>query len=70
MKDNYIRGKRLHFDVPNVLPEGQVSLAEYENHIKRCDDCFKTVKNYVIQNAFAYGMWLSQAFKRFKRRRV
>ena len=33
MADNYIRGKRIHFDVPSVLPEGDVSLAEYETRI-------------------------------------
>ena len=25
-----------------------------------------TVENYVIQNAFAYGMWLSRAFETFQ----
>ena len=65
MKENYIRGKRLHFDVPNLVPEGEVSLVEYENYIKHCDECFKTVENYVIQNAFVYGMWLSRAFVKF-----
>ena len=34
MKENYITGERLHFDVPNVVPEGEVSLMEYENYIK------------------------------------
>ena len=66
MKENYITGNRVHFDVPNVLPEGQVSLAEYQHYIKRCDDCFKTVENYVIQNAFMYGAWLSRAFEKFQ----
>lgn len=66
MKDNYIKGDIIHFDVPNVLPEGQVSLAEYEHYIKRCEDSFKTIDNYVIQNAFVYGMWLSQAFDIFQ----
>ena len=66
MKENYIRGKRLHFDVPNLVPEGEVSLVEYENYIKHCDECFKTVENYVIQNAFVYGMWLSRAFEKFQ----
>ena len=33
MKENYIRGERLHIDVPNVVPEGEVSLVEYENYI-------------------------------------
>lgn len=66
MQDNYIRGERVHFDVPNVLPEGDVSLAEYETRIKECENCFKTVENYVIQNAFAYGAWLSKAFNKFQ----
>ena len=48
MKENYIRRERLHFDVPNVVPEGEVSLIEYENDIKHCNDCFRTVENYVI----------------------
>ena len=58
MKENYIRGERLHFDVPNVLPEGEVSLAEYEDYIKCCDDCFKTVENYVklIANRWAWEL--------------
>ena len=34
MKDNYIRGERLHINVLNVLPEGDMSLAEYETRIK------------------------------------
>ena len=63
MKDNFISGERFHFDVPNVLQEGDVSLAEYETRIKECESCFKTVENYAIQNAFAYGAWLSKAFK-------
>lgn len=29
MKKNYIRGERVHLDVPNVLPEGGMSLTEY-----------------------------------------
>ena len=66
MEDNYISGERVHFDVPNVLPEGDVSLAEYETRIKECENCFKTVENYVIQNAFAYGAWLSKAFNKFQ----
>ena len=49
MEDNYI---------PNVLPEGDMSLAEYETHIKECENCLKTVENYAIQNAFACGAWL------------
>lgn len=57
MEDNYIR-EGGHFDVPNVLPEGNMSLAEYETHIKECENCLKTVENYAIQNAFAYGAWL------------
>ena len=66
MKNNYITGNRVHIDVPNVFPEGQVSLVEYEHYIKRCDDCFKTIENYVIQNAFMYGAWLSRAFEKFQ----
>ena len=66
MKGSYISGERVHFDVPNVLPEGDVSLAEYETHIQECDNCFKTVENYVVQNAFVYGAWLSQAFDKFQ----
>ena len=65
MKENYIRGERLYINVPNVVPKGEVSLVEYEKYIKYCDSCFKTVENYVIQNAFLYGMWLSRAFEKF-----
>ena len=39
IEDNYIRGEGVHFDVPNVLPEGDMSLAEYETHIKECENC-------------------------------
>ena len=66
MEDNFIRGECVHFDVPNIQPEGDVSLAEYETHIKQCENCFKTIENYVIQNAFVYGMWPSRAFDRFQ----
>ena len=66
MEDNYISDEMVHFDVPNALPQGDVSLAEYEAHIKECENCFKTVENYVIQNAFAYGAWLSKAFNKFQ----
>ena len=66
MEDNYIIGERIHFDVPNVFPEGDVSLAEYETRIKECENCYKTVENYVIQNAFVYGAWLSMAFNKFQ----
>ena len=66
MKDNYIIGERLHFDVPSVLPKDDVSLAEYETRIQECENCFKTIENYVIQNAFIYGAWLSRAFKKFQ----
>lgn len=66
MKENYIRGEIVHCDVPPVLSEGEVSLTEYEKYIKQCDDCFKTVDNYVVQNAFAYGAWLSKAFDKFQ----
>ena len=31
-----------------------------------CYDCFRTVENYVIQNAFVYEMCLSRAFEKFK----
>ena len=31
-----------------------------------CYDCFRTVENYVIQNAFVYGMCLSRAFEKFQ----
>ena len=66
MKDNYIIGERLHFDVPSVLPKDDVSLAEYETRIPECENCFKTIENYVIQNAFIYGAWLSRAFEKFQ----
>ena len=66
MVDNYNNGERFYFDVPNVLLEGDMSLAEYETRIKECENCFKTVENYVIQNAFAYGAWLSKAFDKFQ----
>ena len=66
MKDNYIRGQVLHFDVPNVFAEGEVSLIDYEKHLKQCHDSFKTVDNYVVKNAFLYGKWLSQAFNKFQ----
>ena len=70
MKNNYITGNRVHIDVPNVFPEGQVSLVEYEHYIKRCDDCFKTIENYVIQNAFMYGAWLTRAFEKFQEEKI
>ena len=66
MKDNYIIGERFHFDVPSVLPKDDVSLAEYETHIQECENCFKTIENYVIQNALIYGAWLSRAFEKFQ----
>ena len=66
MADNLIRGERVYFDVPCVLPESDVSLAECEIRIQECENCFKTVENYVIQNAFAYGAWLSKAFDKFQ----
>jgi len=31
---NYIRGDRILVDDPNVIPEGEVSLAHYEDLIK------------------------------------
>ena len=43
-----------------------MSLAEYETRIQECENCFKTVENYVVQNAFVYGAWLSQAFDKFQ----
>ena len=67
MKDNYIRGDRVLVDVPNAFPEGEVSLTYYEEDlIKQCKNSFKTIDNYVIQNAFVYGMWLSRTFDKFK----
>ena len=66
MKDNFIRGRMLHFDVPNVFPEGEVSLIDYEKHLKQCHDSFRTIDNYVVKNAFLYGKWLSQAFNKFQ----
>ena len=59
MKDNYIRGDRVLVDVPNVFPEGEVL-------IKKCKNSFKTIDNYVIQNALVYGIWLSRAFDKFQ----
>lgn len=66
MQDNYIRGERVHIDVPNTFPEGEVSLAKYEDCIRLCENSFKTIENYVVQNAFFYGMWLNQAFEKFQ----
>ena len=66
MEDNYIRGERVYFNVSCVFPEGDISLVEYETRIKECENCFKTVENYVIQNAFMYGVWLSRAFEKFQ----
>ena len=66
MEDNYIRGDRVLIDVPNVCPEGEVSLTYYEDLIKQSKNSFKTINNYVIQNAFMYGMCLSRAFDRFQ----
>lgn len=66
MENNYIRGQMLHFDVPNVFPEGEVSLIDYEKHLKQCHDSFKTIDNYVVKNAFLYGKWLSEAFDKFQ----
>ena len=34
MKDNYIRGNKVLINVPNVFPEGEVSLTYYEDLIK------------------------------------
>ena len=65
MDDNYTRGKKVVFDVPNVL-EDDISLAYYETRIQECENCFKSVENYVIQNAFMYGAWLCKAFEKFQ----
>ena len=69
MKDNYARGDRVLIDVPNAFPEGDVSLTYYEDLIKQCKNSFKVIDNYVIQNAFVYGMWLSRAFDKFQEER-
>ena len=69
MKENYITGNRVHFDVPNVLPEGQVSLLEYEHYIKRCDDCFKNIENYVIENYVIQNAFVAQSSVREVSRR-
>ena len=63
---NYIRGDRILVDDPNVFPEGEVSLAHYEDLIKWCENSLKTIDNYVIKNAFVYGMWLSHVSDRFQ----
>ena len=55
-----------YFDVPDVLPEIDISLVDYETRVQECDSCFKSIENYVIENAFMYGMWLSRAFKKFQ----
>ena len=60
MVDNYTRGEKVVFAVPNVL-EDDISLADYETRIQECENCFKSVKNYVIQNALMYGAWLCKA---------
>lgn len=65
MKNNYTRGKRVVFDVPNVL-ENNISLAESETRIQECEKCFKSVENYVIQNALMYGAWLCKACEKFQ----
>lgn len=56
MEENLIRGEKVVVNVPNVFQVGDVSLADYENYIKQCEFSFKTVENYVVQNAFVYGM--------------
>ena len=66
MKSNYIRGEIVHFDVPNVLPDTDISLFDYEIRIQEYDNCFKSIDNYVIQNVFVYGMWLNKAFEKFQ----
>ena len=43
-----------------------MSFAEYETHTQDCENCFKSVENYVIQNAFSYGAWLSKASDEFQ----
>lgn len=65
MEDNYTRGEKVVFDVPNVL-EDDISLADYETRIQECENCFKSVENYFIQNAFMYGAWLCKAFVKFQ----
>lgn len=70
MENNYIRGKIIHFHVPSVFPEGEVSLVDYEMHLKHCQKSFKTIDNYVVKNAFLYGKWLSQAFDKFQEEKV
>lgn len=65
MKNNCTRGKRVVFDVPNVL-EDNISLPEYETRIQECEKCFKSVENYVIQNAFMYDSWLCKACEKFQ----
>jgi len=59
MKDNYTRGEK-------VVLEDNISLADYETRIQECENCFKSVENYVIQNAFMYGAWLCKAFEKFQ----
>lgn len=66
MEDNFIKGERLHLDVPNVLTDVDVSFAEYKTHISKCKNCSKTVENYVIQNDFVYGAQLNKAFDKFQ----
>ena len=46
-----------------IISEG----IEDEDLIKQCENSFKTIDNYVIQNAFVYGMWLCRAFDRFQK---
>ena len=65
MESNFIRGEVVDFTVPINRPE-TISLVDYETRIQECDNCFKTIENYVIQNAFLYGMWLSRAFDKFQ----
>ena len=66
MRDNYIRGERVLVGIPNVFPEGEVSLTYYEDLIKQCKNSFQMIHSYVIQNAFVYGMWFRRAFDKFQ----
>lgn len=66
MKENYVRGEMVVFAVTNERLDAEASLPKYEELIRRCDNALKTIENYVIQNAFTYGMWLSKAFDKFQ----
>ena len=66
MKNNYVGGQVLRFDVPNVFPEGEVRLVDYEEYLKQCRDSFKAIDNCVVKNAFFCGKRLSRAFDKFQ----